>query len=86
MRNLPNNDEEYDKLLERIVKGAEYLENPLIKPEDFEKGMKLYDELCSTAIEYRRHNGANRPKLQPGTEPIHANVHGRDHTRHAKTA
>lgn len=42
-----------DELLERIVRGAEYLENPLIKPEDYERGMKLYDELCDLVDEYR---------------------------------
>lgn len=53
MKNLPNNDQEYDQLLARIVKGAEYLENPLIKSEDRNKGMVLYDELCHAAIRYR---------------------------------
>jgi hypothetical protein len=53
MRNLPRNDEEYDALLGRIVKGAEYLENPLIKPADYKKGMALYDELCNIADKYR---------------------------------
>ena len=54
------NDEEYFKILKRIVNGADYLENPLIKPEDYEKGMKLYDELCKAAREYRtaEQNGA----------------------------
>lgn len=47
-------EEEYHETLERIVKGAEYLSNPLIKPEDYEKGMKLYDELCEKIL---RHNG-----------------------------
>ncbi|CAH1205731.1 hypothetical protein PAECIP111893_02404 [Paenibacillus plantiphilus] len=53
MRNLPSNDEEYNALLERIVKGAEYLENPLIKPDDYRKGMVLYDQLYESAIAYR---------------------------------
>jgi hypothetical protein len=57
MRNLPSNDEEYVKLLNRVVKGAEYLDNPLIKSEDFDKGMKLYDEL-SQAARYYRSGGA----------------------------
>lgn len=46
------NDEEYHKVLERIVKGAEYLDNPLIKPEDREKGMQLYDQLCQSIQDY----------------------------------
>lgn len=54
MKYLPTNDEEYDQLMARIVKGAEYLENPLIKPHDFERGMKKYDELCAAALEYQR--------------------------------
>ena len=53
MRNLPRNDDEYNELLARIVKGAEYLENPIIKPSDFKKGMALYDELCNIADKYR---------------------------------
>lgn len=53
MRNLPSNDEDYEKLLGRIVKGAEYLDNDLIKSEDFDKGVKLYDELCQSARYYR---------------------------------
>ena len=46
-------EKEYFALLERIVKGAEYLENPLIKPEDYAKGMRLYNELCKRVLEYR---------------------------------
>lgn len=46
-------EQEYTKLLERIIKGAEYLDNPLIKPEDYEKGMKLYDKLCEQALIYQ---------------------------------
>ncbi|CAM4099772.1 hypothetical protein L1N85_10805 [Paenibacillus alkaliterrae] len=53
MRNLPRNDDEYNELLARIVKGAEYLENPIIKPQDYKRGMALYDELCNIADKYR---------------------------------
>lgn len=53
MRNLPTNDDEYDLLLVRIVKGAEYVESPIIKKHDFDKGMKLYDELTQAARHYR---------------------------------
>ena len=51
MRNFPN--DESNALLARIVKGAEYLENPLIKPDDYEKGMKLYDELVDKFMKMR---------------------------------
>lgn len=47
-------EQEYQKLLNRIVKGAEYLANPLIKPRDFEKGMLLYDSLCKKLEELKR--------------------------------
>lgn len=53
MRNLPRNEDEYNALLARIVKGAEYLENPIIKPQDYKTGMTLYDELCNIADKYR---------------------------------
>lgn len=53
MRNLPRNDDEYNELLARIVKGAEYLENPIIKSQDYKRGMALYDELCNIADKYR---------------------------------
>ena len=46
-------DEEYEAILKRVVKGAEYLENPLITEEDKRKGMKLFDELWKIAREYR---------------------------------
>ncbi|WP_164491872.1 hypothetical protein [Staphylospora marina] len=44
---------EYLKLLDRIVKGAEYLENPLIKPEDYSRGMRLYDQLVQQLLKYK---------------------------------
>jgi hypothetical protein len=47
---------EYEAVLKRIVNGAEYLENPMIKPEDYAKGIKLYDELVELAMEYRRNH------------------------------
>jgi len=53
MRNIPRTDDEYFALLGRIVKGAEYLDNPLIKPEDHRKGMALYDELVGAARTYQ---------------------------------
>jgi hypothetical protein len=41
------------KLLDRIIKGAYYLAHPMISKEDFEKDIKLYDELCKKAWKYR---------------------------------
>lgn len=46
-------EDEYNETLKRLVKGAEYLSNPLIKSEDYEKGMKLYNELEQRILEYR---------------------------------
>lgn len=46
-------EEEYQEALERLVRGAEYLSNPLIKPEDYERGMKLYNELERKILEYQ---------------------------------
>lgn len=46
-------EREYFILLLRIAKGAEFLENPLIKPEDYDRGMKKYDKLCKRVLEYR---------------------------------
>lgn len=57
MKNSPENHEEYHALLDRIVRGAEYLDNPLIKPEDKAKGEVLYDELVRRAIRYREAHG-----------------------------
>jgi len=54
MKSIPETEEEYFALLERIVKGAEYLENPLIKPEDYQKGMRLYDQLCEQVYAYHK--------------------------------
>lgn len=47
---------EYDELLARIVKGAEYLDNPLINETDHARGMKLYDKLVGQAYEYHKQN------------------------------
>ena len=54
MSNSPENDSEYSDLLSRIVRGAEYLDNPLITASDHTKGMKLYDELCDRATKYHK--------------------------------
>jgi hypothetical protein len=50
----PENETEYFDLLARIVKGAEYLDNPLINEIDHAKGMKLYDELVERATKYHK--------------------------------
>jgi len=55
MKSTPRTDDEYFALLKRITAGADYLDNPLIKPEDHAKGMKLYDELYQAARQYRGH-------------------------------
>lgn len=46
-------DREYQELLDRILKGADYLANPLIKEEDYKRGIKLYDDLCAHARRLR---------------------------------
>lgn len=53
MKNLPRTDEEYNALLGRLIKGAEYLDSPIIKQKDFNDGLKLYDELERTVRHYR---------------------------------
>lgn len=53
MKNLPENESEYFELLGRIVKGAEYLDNPIITETDYTRGMKLYDELVDRATRFR---------------------------------
>lgn len=54
MNPIPVNDIDYMSLLDRIIKGAEFLENPIIKPEDHERGMKKYERLCEAARAYRK--------------------------------
>lgn len=46
-------EEQYFEYLERVRKGAEFLDNPLIKPEDYKRGLKRYDDLCQRVLEYR---------------------------------
>lgn len=38
-------EDEYMNLLDRVVKGANYLANPLLKRDEKDKAMKLYDAL-----------------------------------------
>lgn len=63
------NYEQYEAILKRIVNGAEYLENPLIKPEDYAKGMKLYDELVEAVLDY---NGGRHADSHDSRHPTHA--------------
>ena len=46
-------DDDYFALLDRIVKGAYYLARPNIAPQEYDRGIKLYDELCKKAWNYR---------------------------------
>lgn len=48
-----HNDAEYEKMLKRLVKGAEYLDDPLLSEEDYKKGMRLYNALERKALKYR---------------------------------
>lgn len=43
----------YDELLDRLVKGANFLDNPLIKPEVYEAGMKKFERIWNEAMEVR---------------------------------
>ena len=38
-------EKEYFQLLDRLVKGAEYLSNPMITEEDYKKGLALYNKI-----------------------------------------
>ena len=46
-------DKEYNECLERLVNGAEYLDDPLLSEEDYKRGMKLYNELERRILQYR---------------------------------
>jgi hypothetical protein len=48
-------------LLGAIVKGAEFLENPLIKPDQYQKGMQRYDQYCEWARAYQREDPQHQP-------------------------
>lgn len=50
---LPTNDAEYVALLGRILEGAYYIEDNELTPDAHAKAMKLYDEMCALAREYR---------------------------------
>lgn len=52
-----NNDEEYMHILDRIVKGARAIENPLTTEEERRRYMRAYDHLCKVALEYRLGRG-----------------------------
>ena len=52
-----NNDEEYMHILDRIVKGARAIEDPLTTEEERQRYMRAYDHLCKIALEYRLGRG-----------------------------
>lgn len=81
--NRIKDDQEYEQTLKRIVKGAEYLENPFIKPEDYKKGVKLYDELYRIARAYRTNvsdlsitDGSREEKTDQGSAADHLDQTG----------
>lgn len=51
------NDEEYMHILDRIVKGARAIEDPLTTEEERQRYMRAYDHLCKVALEYRLGRG-----------------------------
>ncbi|MNR93427.1 hypothetical protein D3C72_244820 [compost metagenome] len=51
-------EEEYIALLDRIVKGAEYLDNPMIKPEKKADALRLYDSLCECVRVYHERSAS----------------------------
>jgi hypothetical protein len=59
-------EKEYQQLLKRLVKGAEYLDHPFISTEDFKKGMELYN-----CIEKRiqRYQDQNPVETYPAIDP-----------------
>ncbi|TKH43434.1 hypothetical protein C1I60_14155 [Paenibacillus terrae] len=79
---VPNrieNDEQYNEVLARIVKGAETIDHPLTTPERREKLMPLYDSLVEVARKYRTGGAAafdipveNKDKDNAPTEPEQA--------------
>lgn len=46
-------EKDYYAVLLRIAKGADYIENPLIRPQDHAKATRLYDQLCQQASKMR---------------------------------
>ncbi|MCC3379857.1 hypothetical protein ACFQ5D_09445 [Paenibacillus farraposensis] len=63
------NDEQYNEVLARIVKGAETLDHPLTTPENRVKLMPLYDSLVEVARKYRTGGAAafDLPSLKEET-------------------
>lgn len=60
-------EEEYNKTLERLVKGAEYLENPFLQPEQRDKAQKLYDTLETQIRAYKEAKANGRVKYLADT-------------------
>lgn len=46
-------EQEYFKLLERLVKGAELLSNPLLTDEKRKEYQRLYDEIERRILKYK---------------------------------
>lgn len=59
----------YEKLLERIIKGAAYLERTDISETDRKKGEKLYEQLCKEADEFRAISSDILDSIGSGDEP-----------------
>jgi hypothetical protein len=51
-------EKEYSELLERALKGAEYLERTDLTPEQRRKGERLYDAICEKVLKLRAKMGA----------------------------
>lgn len=47
-------EEEYQKLLSRLVDGAIKIENPLLPPEKKEEYQKLYDQIEERFLEVKK--------------------------------
>lgn len=52
-------EEEYMHILDRIVKGARAIEDPLTTEEERQRYMRAYDHLCKIALDYRLGRGWN---------------------------
>lgn len=46
--------QKYDMLVHRLVKGAEFLGNPIIKPEVYEAGLRKYDRILEEFMPIRK--------------------------------
>jgi hypothetical protein len=51
------NDEEYERVLQRMVRGAELIESGKLLPEELKKAKELYESLERMIREYRSEKG-----------------------------